>query len=100
PVGVAAIPSCITWVCYMLEGACRLPAIAHCFRRDAVYYWRRWTPGPRRALLQLGLAVKDPRTARRLSSLLTARSEELFPLWTAGQMNKSQLLDYLHRCLA
>lgn len=77
-----------------------MPAIAHCFRRDAVYYWRRWTPGPRRTLLQLGLAVKDPRTARRLSSRLTARSEELFPLWTAGQMNKSQLLDYLHHCLA
>jgi integrase len=77
-----------------------LPAISHCFRRDAVYYWRRWTPGPRRTLVQLSLAVKDARTARTLSSVLTARSEELFPLWSAGQMNKSQLLQYLHECLA
>lgn len=77
-----------------------LPAISHCFRRDAVYYWRRWTPAPRRILLQISLAVKDPRTARRLSSVLTARSEELFPLWSTGHMNKSQLLKYLHDCLA
>ncbi|MGV8856219.1 MAG: hypothetical protein ACOH2L_16430 [Devosia sp.] len=77
-----------------------LPAISHCFRRDAVYYWRRWTPAPRRILLQVSLAVKDPRTARRLSSVLTAKSEELFPLWSAGNMNKSQLLQYLHDCLA
>ena len=68
-----------------------MPAISHCFRRDAVYYWRRWTPAPKRVLLQVGLAVKDPRTARTLSFILTARSEELFPLWSAGQMNKSQL---------
>ena len=66
-----------------------LPAISHCFRRDAVYYWRRWTPAPKRILLQVGLAVKEPRTARSLSSRLTARSEELFPLWSAGQMNKA-----------
>ncbi len=77
-----------------------MPAISHCFRRDAVYYWRRWTPAPKRVLLQVGLAVKDPRTARALSSILTVRSEELFPLWSAGHMNKSQLLQYLHHCLA
>ncbi len=77
-----------------------MPAISHCFRRDAVYYWRRWTPGPKRVLLQVCLGVKEPRTARSLSSRLTARSEELFPLWIASRMNKTQLLNYLHQCLA
>ena len=76
-----------------------MPAIPNCYRRQAVYYWRRWTPAPRRALLQLSLDVKDAGTARTLSSHLTATSSELFPLWAAGQMNKSQLLQYLRDCL-
>jgi hypothetical protein len=76
-----------------------LPAISHCHRRNAAYYWRRWTPAPRRSLLQIALGVKELGTARRLSSALTARSEDLFPLYLAGKMNKSELTAYLRRCL-
>ena len=76
-----------------------VPAIPNCHRRSAVYYWRRWTPGPRRVLLQVSLGVKEPRTARSLSLMLTAKSEELFPRYRAGQMNKTELLTYLHHCL-
>lgn len=80
-------------------GESALAAIPHCFRRSAVDYWRPWTPAPRRELLQISLRVKEARTARVLSCLLTARSDGLFSLWMSGRMNKVQLLDYLHGTL-
>lgn len=76
-----------------------MPAISHCHRRNAAYYWRRWTPNPRRSLLQIALGVKDLGTARRLSFTLTTRSEDVFPLYAAGKMNKAELTAYLRRCL-
>ncbi|MBK1794461.1 hypothetical protein JHL21_08085 [Devosia sp. WQ 349] len=76
-----------------------MPAISHCHRRNAAYYWRRWTPNPHRSLLQIALGVKDIGTARRLSFTLTTRSEDVFPLYTAGKMNKAELTAYLRRCL-
>lgn len=76
-----------------------MPAISHCHRRNAAYYWRRWTPAPRRSLVQLALGVKDLGTARRLSFALTAKSEDLFPLYVAGTMNKTELSQYLRQCL-
>lgn len=63
-----------------------VPPIPNCHRRNAVYYWRRWPPGFLRALLQVSLGVKEPRTVRSLSLMLTAKSEELFPRYRAGQM--------------
>ena len=76
-----------------------MPAISHCHRRNAAYYWRRWTPNPRRSLLQIALGVKDLGTARRLSFTLTTKSEDVFPLYAAGKMNKAELTAYLRRCL-
>ena len=91
-------PNCFTSECYRpwREVA---SAITRCFRRNAGYYWRRWTPAPRRELLQVSLGVKEARTARILSSLLTARSDCLFSHWMSGRMNKDQLLAYRHRVL-
>ena len=62
-----------------------MSAIPNSFRRDAVYYRRRWMPGDPRELIQLSLGVKEARTARALSFALTALSDGLF---STGQMGE------------
>src|SRR5215217_3090925 len=76
-----------------------MPTIPNCYRRGAVYYWRRWTPAPDRFLIQIALGVKDQGSARRLSSRLTAQSEVLFATWGTRSMNKTELQIYFSRCL-
>jgi len=34
--------------CATCQGSMCMPAVPSTFRRQSVYYWRRWTPGPQR----------------------------------------------------
>lgn len=76
-----------------------MPTIPNCYRRGAVYYWRRWTPAPARFLVQIALGVKDRRTAHLLSSRLTAQSDVLFATWGTRAMNRKEVQTYLSHCL-
>lgn len=67
-----------------------MPTIPNCYRRGAVYYWRRWTPAPARFLVQIALGVKDRGTAHLLSSRLTAQSDVLFATWGMRAMNRKK----------
>ncbi len=72
-----------------------MPDISNTYRRGPVYYWRRWTPGPCRILIQLSLAVKDRPTAFALSMALSADSVTAFARFKAGLMDRAALEAYL-----
>jgi len=60
-----------------------MPRIPHVFRRGAVYTWRRRVPvssgvSAKSYYIQLSLKTRDPSTARRLSAILYAKSQEIF----------------------